>query len=239
MAQWMRIIDVDLYRTFPTEPAFAKGSAEGEVNIQRLRRLLRAYAEFDPVVGYCQSQNFIAATLLVFLPEEKAFWVFVDLMQSSTAPLRRLFLPGMEETSAMCSTLDGLIDLHLPKLAKQFRNLEIFSGMFCTEWYMTIYSRSFPTILVARIVDVILAERSTKVLHRIALLLLKNSQRDLLCEADLGVVLKRVKELPDDVKYWKGGTEAFMKAAFNMNLKKETIEGIQLQLAAESAADGR
>jgi hypothetical protein len=39
---------------------------QGEKGIASLRRLLRAYAAFDEELGYCQSLNFIGATLLLY-----------------------------------------------------------------------------------------------------------------------------------------------------------------------------
>lgn len=55
-------IEKDLHRTFPNHrlTSDAKGKA-------RLRRVLGAYAVRNPLVGYCQGLNFLAATcLLVF-----------------------------------------------------------------------------------------------------------------------------------------------------------------------------
>jgi hypothetical protein len=41
--------------------------------------VLKAYAVHDPAVGYCQAQAPIAATLLMHLPPEQAFWVFIQI----------------------------------------------------------------------------------------------------------------------------------------------------------------
>jgi hypothetical protein len=40
-----------------------------------LRRVLVAYSWRNQQVGYAQSMNFVAGTLLIFLDEEEAFWV--------------------------------------------------------------------------------------------------------------------------------------------------------------------
>lgn len=53
-------IDKDLDRTFPGTEQFNNVAGQ-----QQLRRVLRAYAAYDPDVGYCQGMNFLAALLLM------------------------------------------------------------------------------------------------------------------------------------------------------------------------------
>ena len=72
------MIEKDLDRTFPGHTFF-----ETPEGVEALRNLLRAYAAFDPDVGYCQSMNFIGAVVLLAMGirddpghEEQAFWMF-------------------------------------------------------------------------------------------------------------------------------------------------------------------
>ncbi|CBZ51131.1 putative TBC domain-containing protein [Neospora caninum Liverpool] len=51
-------IEMDVHRTFPSLPFFKE---EGQT---AMRRVLQAYAAFDPEVGYVQGMNFVAGTLL-------------------------------------------------------------------------------------------------------------------------------------------------------------------------------
>lgn len=44
-----------------------------------LRRVLRAYANYDEEVGYCQGMGFIAGMFLTYMPEEEAFWQLVGM----------------------------------------------------------------------------------------------------------------------------------------------------------------
>lgn len=66
----------DIRRTFPHHPFFRK-----EDNIRMLERVLVAYSNRNPAIGYCQSMNFIAAMLLLFLPEDRAFWVLATIVE--------------------------------------------------------------------------------------------------------------------------------------------------------------
>merc|ERR1712216_43503 len=66
----------DLPRTFPTNTII-----KSEEGTQRLRRILGAYSERNEALGYCQSMNFIAGTLLMVMEEENAFWTFAAMVE--------------------------------------------------------------------------------------------------------------------------------------------------------------
>jgi hypothetical protein len=51
-----------------------------------LRRVLRAYALHNPEVGYCQSLNFVAGMMLLFLQEEDAFWLLATIIENLLPP---------------------------------------------------------------------------------------------------------------------------------------------------------
>lgn len=223
MIQSHRDIELDLYRTFPEHAAFARGTARGEAGVAALRRVLRAHAAFDPELGYCQSLNFLAATLLMYLPEREAFWHFVALMQRAEAPLRGLYLKGMAQTQATLNALDGLVAVHLPRLARHLEAEGCSSAMFATEWYMTVFTRSFPVAFTARVLDCFLSE-GTKVVHRVALALLQSIEVELL-RADLGGIMMLIRELPGRFGRGDGAAEAgLMEAAFRFDLKRSQVE---------------
>lgn len=84
------VIERDLYRTFPDNIYFNSEERSTSDNqsgfedpplIQSLRKVLIAFAHYKPKIGYCQSLNFIAGLLLLFMSEEKSFWMLVILTE--------------------------------------------------------------------------------------------------------------------------------------------------------------
>ncbi|KAK4176980.1 putative GTPase-activating protein [Triangularia setosa] len=115
-------IEKDLYRTFPDnirfkpprqapppapsspdevgeEPAAETASPPEPEIITSLRRVLHAFALYNPRIGYCQSLNFLAGLLLLFVEtEEQAFWLL--------NVITRVYLPGTHEMSLEGSKVD-------------------------------------------------------------------------------------------------------------------------------------
>eukprot|EP01027_Heterolobosea_sp_BB2_P001737 GEZU01002593.1.p1 GENE.GEZU01002593.1~~GEZU01002593.1.p1 ORF type:complete len:201 (+),score=66.86 GEZU01002593.1:44-604(+) len=82
-------VERDIDRTFPDHPYFGKSEADGTEAPGRLklRRILNMHAFHNEKIGYCQSLNFIAATLLLHMDEESAFWTLVIMLED--------YLPGI------------------------------------------------------------------------------------------------------------------------------------------------
>ena len=66
-------IQLDLHRTCE--------QMNEDANMAMLERVLLAFAAHNPIIGYCQSFNFIAAMLLLQCSEVRAFWVFAALIE--------------------------------------------------------------------------------------------------------------------------------------------------------------
>lgn len=74
----------DVNRTFPAHDFF-RDSGNGQ---ELLYKVSKAYSVYDDEVGYCQGLSFIAATLLLHLPEEEAFSVMVSIMVCFSSMIR-------------------------------------------------------------------------------------------------------------------------------------------------------
>ena len=202
-------IERDLHRTFPENLHFKPhgASQEGQVSsppaetpiISALRRLLSAFAIHNPAVGYCQSLNFIAGLLLLFLPEEKAFWMLHIITTS--------LLPGSHEESLEGADVDTWV--LLLALQKQNSGLQRKIGgdvqsdtrhlpdisMCTTPWFMSAFIGNLPIEGVLRVWDVLFYEGS-KTLFRVALAIFKIGEEEIRKIQDPMETLQVIQTIP-------------------------------------------
>lgn len=105
------MIDQDLHRTFPGHQTV--DSTEGK---DALRRVLVSYANRNRDVGYCQSMNFIAASLLIVQKdEESAFWSLALLEERILKEYHSRHMLGCRTD---CRLLMKLCAEYLPKVTQ-------------------------------------------------------------------------------------------------------------------------
>ncbi|KDQ28148.1 hypothetical protein PLEOSDRAFT_1112882 [Pleurotus ostreatus PC15] len=161
----------DLGRTFPHHEFFHDGQGIGQEN---LFNVLKAYSLYDPQVGYCQGLPFVVAILLLNMPDEEAFSLLVRLMYSYQ--LRGHFLPEMPGLQLRLVQFDRLIEELLPVLHLHFLRQGIKSSMFCSQWFLTLFSYRFPQEIVFRIYDSCLANGIEAIFGFSIILLAKNEE---------------------------------------------------------------
>lgn len=131
------MISMDVGRTFPDTPFF-KGSGQ-----KHLERVLRAYAVFDPAVGYVQGMNFLAAALLYHsTAEAEAFWLFVTLFHQYN--LRRMFLPGLPGLRYRCGVVERLLATASPDVSNILIAAHVPMEILATDWLLTLFAYTIP-----------------------------------------------------------------------------------------------
>ncbi|CAI4747439.1 BBM_1a_G0047600.mRNA.1.CDS.1 [Saccharomyces cerevisiae] len=197
----MEAIERDLYRTFPDNIHFHKESFQnGEPAIIRsLRRVLMAFSVYEKTIGYCQSMNFLVGLLLLFMEEEKAFWMLVIITGK--------YLPGVYESDLEGANVDqGVLVLcikeYLPEIWSHIESsymngngsTDQISGptsgeeylcrlptlTLCTaSWFMSCFVGVVPIETTLRIWDCLFYEES-HFLFKVALGILKLSESEFL-----------------------------------------------------------
>lgn len=179
--------------------------------LQALRRVLQAFAVHNPHIGYCQSLNFIAGLLLLFLDEdeEKAF-ILLNIVTS-------VHLPGthgvaLEGANIDIAVLMSCVRDSLPAIWARLDDnggAQLASSMFpgaqalrlptvslaTTAWFMSLFVGTLPIESVLRIWDCLFFEGS-KTLFHIALGILKFGERQILAVNDPIEIFQVVQAIP-------------------------------------------
>ncbi|XP_064004174.1 rab GTPase-activating protein 1-like isoform X2 [Pogoniulus pusillus] len=98
------VITRDIHRTFPAHDYFKDTEGDGQ---ESLYKICKAYSVYDEDIGYCQGQSFLAAVLLLHMPEEQAFCVFVKIMYDYG--LRDLYRNNFEDLHCKFFQLEKLM----------------------------------------------------------------------------------------------------------------------------------
>lgn len=219
------MIERDLHRTFPDNLRFKPESSPSEYPIETpllssLRRVLQAFALYCPRIGYCQSLNFIAGLLLLFLPEEKVFWM-IHIITTD-------YLPGTHDVSLEGANVDLWVLMiafkeSMPQLWPKIGSVDGTSGprdarlptisLCTTSWFMSLFIGTLPIESVLRVWDVLYYEGS-RTLFRIALAIFKLGEQRIKAISDPMEIFQVVQALPRgildagalmDVTFRRGG----------------------------------
>jgi hypothetical protein len=86
------------------------------VGEESLRRILQAFALHHPAIGYCQSLNFLAGMMLIFMSEEESFWLLITVVEKLLPP--DYYTKSMVGTYVDQFVLAHIIKKYLPNIHK-------------------------------------------------------------------------------------------------------------------------
>jgi len=206
------IIERDLHRTFPDcalfRPPECRDSKLIETPIiQALRRVLRAFAYYCPRVGYCQSINFITGIFLLFMDEERAFWMLFITTQE--------YLPGVHDVNLEGANVDQAVLCMLIKETQPAIWSKLGGGLedpdaqtiediaitpppvtlVTASWFMSMFCGILPWETLLRVWDCFFFEGS-KILFKIALTIFKYGEQEILAVTEPTMIFQVVQSLP-------------------------------------------
>ena len=192
-------IERDLHRTFPDNIHFKPDlpTYEGPL-LNPLRRVLQAFAVYCPEVGYCQSLNFLAGLLLLFLPEEKAFWMLHIIATDHLPGTHEISLEGanidlwvlMMALRDSIPTVWAKVGIASSEIEGSLRTAKLPPISLCTtSWFMSMFIGTLPIESVLRVWDVLFYEGS-KTLFRVALAIFRLGE-------------PRIREISDPVELFQ------------------------------------
>lgn len=205
------MIERDLHRTFPDNIHFKPDGPSEQIPsrplpetplLSSLRRVLRAFAVYCPRIGYCQSLNFITGLLLLFLPEEKTFWMLRIITTE--------YLPGTHDMSLEGANVDlwvlmSALKDNLPGLWPKIGNGDDVVGrhdvrlppisLCTTSWFMSLFIGTLPVESVLRVWDVLFYEGS-RTIFRTAIAVFKLGEDRIKAMSDPMEIFQVVQALP-------------------------------------------
>lgn len=241
------IIERDLNRTFPDNVKFKpdpppdsardshQAASEPETPLlQSLRRVLHAFSIYNPRIGYCQSLNFLAGLLLLFMNEEKSFWMLNIIT--------RVYLPGTHEVNLEGANVDlGVLMTSIKesmpaiwtKIAGELdgstidpsKSMRLPPITLCTTaWFMSCFIGTLPIETVLRVWDSFFYEGS-KTLFRIALTIFKLGEQEIKAVNDPMEIFQVVQTIPRRLVDCNVVMEACFKRRNGFgHLSQDTIE---------------
>ncbi|XP_046669635.1 rab GTPase-activating protein 1-like isoform X3 [Homalodisca vitripennis] len=225
------VIKRDINRTYPAHEFFKKAGGVGQ---DSLLRISKAYAVYDTEVSYCQGLSFLAASLLLHMPEEQAFCVLLKLMYDYG--LRDLYKDGFECLYLRLYQLNRLMEEQVPTLLQHFSDKGVETHMFASQWFLTLFTARFPLYFVYLILDVFLLQ-GTETLFQVALALLIMYKKDLM-QLDFESILKYFRVTLPKRCLNEDTARQLMKMACNIKIKRlKKYEQEFLELKAHQDKD--
>lgn len=150
--------------------------------ITALRRVLIAFAHYQPQIGYCQSLNFLAGLLLLFMNEERTFWMLVILTERIIPKVHSANLEGVHtDQGVLMLCVKEYIPTLWSILGKNFEGVSLSEDkilsrlppvtLVTSSWFMSLFVGILPIESVLRVWDILWYEGS-KTIFRISLTIL-------------------------------------------------------------------
>ncbi|XP_029904783.1 EVI5-like protein isoform X5 [Myripristis murdjan] len=213
-----KLIRRDIARTYPEHEFFKEKDSLGQ---EVLFNVMKAYSLVDREVGYCQGSAFIVGLLLMQMPEEEAFCVFVKLMQDYR--LRELFKPSMAELGLCMYQFECMIQEHLPELHMHFQAQSFHTSMYASSWFLTIFLTSFPLPVATRIFDIFMCE-GLEIVFRVGLAILQMNQAELIQLDMEGMLQHFQKVIPHQLD---SGPDKVIQAAYQVKYNAKKMKKLE------------
>ncbi|CAJ1350383.1 unnamed protein product [Effrenium voratum] len=144
------VIKRDVHRTLPQEELFRERQGKGQL---ALFRLLRALAIRLWDVGYCQSLNFIVATLIGVFPDDEPVVFNCSLALLLRHSLVDLYRPNFPKLGVIIWQFDRIVEGFLPKVHAALAKHGVNSEYYAIQWFLSLFASDLPQKVVWRIWD--------------------------------------------------------------------------------------
>merc|ERR1740121_2440597 len=145
-----RLLPEDVSRTLPQEEMFRERNGKGQA---ALFRLLRALAIRLWDIGYCQSLNFIVATLIGVFPDDDSASFNCALALLLRHSLVDLYRPKFPKLGVVVWQFDRIVEGFLPKVHAALVRHGVNSEYYAIQWFLTLFASDLQQETVRRVWD--------------------------------------------------------------------------------------
>jgi Rab-GTPase-TBC domain len=144
--------------------------------LEDLRGVLEAYTMFRPDIGYVQGMSFLGAMLLLNVEATDAFMLLCNMLNSPM--LQAFYRVNMPEMEKYFGAFSQALQRVSPRAYANMRDVHVSPHLYLVDWVMTLFSRSLPLELAARVWDMFLLDGESAVL-KVALGVIRFLEEDL------------------------------------------------------------
>lgn len=177
-------IDRDVPRSMPGHPFFKMKAA-----LDSLRNVLYAYSIRAPAISYCQGMNIVAAQLLLYMPEEEAFWTLAAICEEISPDYYTKQLLGSVVDQ---SVFADLVAKYAPIVNNHFTTIGLPLEVISVSWFMVYFIDYVPYEASLRVFDNVLLQ-GTVSLFQVGLALLTLLEKTIVAEKQAHEVGNRIK----------------------------------------------
>lgn len=174
-SSWDAAIRRDVNRTLPQEEFFKEKGGPGQ---SMLFRVLRALSTRLWDIGYCQSLNFIVATLIGVFPDDEAAVFHCTLALLLRHSLVDQYRPRFAKLGVTIWQFDKIVEAFLPKVHTELDKHGVNAEYYAIQWFLTVFASDLPQPTVRRIWDRFLVA-GWQVIVQVGLALLYSVQDEL------------------------------------------------------------
>ena len=221
--KWDTVITADLGRTYPDHCMFHRGAFGQDL----LQQVLRAYGVEHRDFGYTQGMNFIAAMFLSYMPARDAYWTLTAVMDQPRWNLRDIFSDRTPLVPQLWFVHEELLRKYCPKVQAHFAAQNMMPSMYVTKWFVTLFTRDFHFDFVVRVWDIFL-HQGWKIIHRVALAILKSREKALLA-LDMEGIMYYIRDMPATLD-----AQATLDAAHKIPLRTAELTALEAKWSARN-----
>jgi hypothetical protein len=198
----------------------------GGTGQQDLHSILKAYAHYNPSVGYCQGMGRLVGMMLMQMPVEDAFWLLVATIEGY---MQDYYTPTLRQLRIDAQVFERLLRDQDPALADHLEKNDVIPLMYMTQWFMTLFTMSLPWASVLRVWDVFYYD-GVKALFRVGLAILQLCRDHLLNKCPTSSeLLGFILHIPLE----NLGPKALLETALQIKLTKHSVQKL-IAVTAES-----